>query len=106
MADKLDQKQIEHVAELAKLSFTAAELAKFTPQLTEITALFEELDQADTTGVTPMTSATDEVNVMRADAPVAISEEERQALLDNAPETAKGLIKVPAIINESEDGED
>lgn len=106
MADKLDRRQIEHVAELAKLAFTDAELAKFTPQLEEITALFTELDQADTTGVAPMTSATDEENVMRADEPEKISAEQRQALLDNAPETANGLIKVPAIIDESEDGED
>ena len=29
----------------------------------------------------------------------------REALLKNAPETANGLIKVPAIIDESGDGE-
>ncbi|MED7644804.1 UNVERIFIED_CONTAM: Asp-tRNA(Asn)/Glu-tRNA(Gln) amidotransferase GatCAB subunit C, partial [Lactiplantibacillus plantarum] len=47
-----------------------------------------------------------EVNVMREDVAVKSSDQERQALLDNAPETANGLIKVPAIIDESEDGEE
>ncbi|MGL5104307.1 MAG: Asp-tRNA(Asn)/Glu-tRNA(Gln) amidotransferase subunit GatC, partial [Limosilactobacillus fermentum] len=54
----------------------------------------------------PMSTPTTEVNVMREDVAVKSSDQERQALLDNAPETANGLIKVPAIIDESEDGEE
>lgn len=37
---------------------------------------------------------------MREDVAVKSSDQERQALLDNAPVTANGLIKVPAIIDE------
>ena len=33
MASQIDQQQVKHVAELAKLEFNDAELAKFTPQL-------------------------------------------------------------------------
>ena len=106
MAEQLDRQQVEHVADLAKLSFTDAELAKFTSQLEEIVGLFNDLAEVDTTGVEPMTTPTTEVNVMREDVAVQSSDEERKALLDNAPETANGLIKVPAIIDESEDGEE
>lgn len=32
MAEQLDRQQVEHVADLAKLAFTDAELDKFTPK--------------------------------------------------------------------------
>ena len=101
MAEKLGRKAAEHVAELAKLSFTDAELDHFVPQLEATMHLFDDLQQMDTTGVTPMYSPTQEVSVMRED--VAVASNQRDALLANAPETEQGLIKVPAIIDESED---
>ena len=48
-----------------------------------------------------MYSPTQELSVMRED--VAVANNQRDALLANAPETEQGLIKVPAIIDESED---
>lgn len=50
-----------------------------------------------------MTSPTDQVNAMRED--IAVNSNQREALLDNAPDTEEGYIKVPAIIDESGDGE-
>lgn len=105
MAENLDREQVQHVAELAKLSFTDAELDHFVPQLEEIIDLFNQLAEVDTEQVKPMTTATDEVNVLREDEAVKSSEAMRQALLANAPETEDGLIKVQAILDESEDGE-
>ena len=104
MASQIDQQQVKHVAELAKLEFNDAELAKFTPQLGSIIDMFEELQAQNTDGVEPMYSPTDRGNVMRED--VAVKSNEREALLKNAPDTEGGLIKVPAIMDdESEDGE-
>ena len=105
MAENLDREQVQHVAELSKLSFTDAELDHFVPQLEEIIDLFNQLAEVDTEQVKPMTTATDEVNALREDEAVKSSEAMRQALLANAPETEDGLIKVPAILDESEDGE-
>ena len=90
MASKITEQQVEHVAELAKLEFKDEELTKFTTQLGSIIDMFEDLTNVDTEGVEPMTSASDRENVMRE---------------DNAPDTDDGYIKVPAIIDESEDGE-
>ena len=103
MANQIDEQQVQHVASLAKLKFTDEELSEFTPQLESIIDLFETLEKVDTTGVTPMHSATDQVNVMRED--VAINSNQREELLKNAPESENGYIKVPAIIDESGDGE-
>jgi aspartyl-tRNA(Asn)/glutamyl-tRNA(Gln) amidotransferase subunit C len=47
----------------------------------------------------------DHTNTLREDVAVKSDEALREALLKNAPETANGLIKVPAIIDESGDGE-
>ena len=46
---------------------------------------------------------TDQINVMRED--IADNWNQRQALLDNAPDTADGYIRVPTIIDESGDNE-
>lgn len=105
MASKITEQQVEHVAELAKLQFDDEELSKFTTQLGSIIDMFEDLQAVDTDGVEPMTSPTDRVSVMREDKAIKSSKEEQEALLKNAPETDGGYIKVPAIIDESEDGE-
>ncbi|HIX34804.1 MAG TPA: Asp-tRNA(Asn)/Glu-tRNA(Gln) amidotransferase subunit GatC [Candidatus Limosilactobacillus merdigallinarum] len=103
MAEKIDRQEVQHVADLAKLSFDDEALDKITPQLEEIIGLFTDLQKVDTDGVEPMYSPTTEVNVMREDK--GVRSNQRDALLKNAPDTQDGLIKVPAIIDESEDGD-
>ncbi len=77
----------------------------FTPQLEKIIGMFEELSTVDTTGVPVTSRMSDHTNTLREDVAVKSDEALREALLKNAPETANGLIKVPAIIDESGDGE-
>lgn len=101
MAEKINRAEVQHVADLAKLSFDSAALDKFTPQLEKIIGMFDDLQKVDTEGVEPMYSPTTEVNVMREDK--GVRSDQREALLKNAPDTQDGLIKVPAIIDESED---
>ena len=103
MAEKIDRQEVKHVADLAKLSSDDAALDKITPQLEEIIDLFTDLQKVDTDGVEPMYTPTTEHNVMREDK--GVQSGQRDELLANAPETHDGLIKVPAIIDESEDGE-
>ena len=102
MASKITKQQVEHVAELAKLEFPKDELGKFTTQLGSIIDMFEDLTAVDTDGVEPMTSATDRVNVMREDK--AIKGTDRETLMHNVPQKDRGFVKVPAIIDESEEG--
>ncbi|WP_047999242.1 Asp-tRNA(Asn)/Glu-tRNA(Gln) amidotransferase subunit GatC [Lactiplantibacillus herbarum] len=103
--ERINAEQVQHVAGLAKLEFTPEQLATFTPQLEKIIGMFEELSAVDTTGVAVTSRMSDHTNSLREDVAVKSDEKLRQALLDNAPETANGLIKVPAIIDESGDGE-
>lgn len=101
MPEKINRAEVKHVADLAKLSFDESALDKLTPQLEEIIGMVDELQEVDTDGVEPMYSPTTEVNVMREDK--GVQSGQRDALLKNAPDTQDGLIKVPAIIDESED---
>ncbi|MEJ6399615.1 Asp-tRNA(Asn)/Glu-tRNA(Gln) amidotransferase subunit GatC [Nicoliella lavandulae] len=101
MADRIDKETVKHVAGLAKLSLTEDQLPYLTGQLDSIMDLVDTLSEVDTDEVEPTYSVTDQINVMRED--VAENWGERDALLNNAPEVADGLIRVPTIIDESED---
>lgn len=101
--ERITKDQVQHVAELAKLEFNDADLQKFTGQLESIIGLFEQLNEVDTTDVPVTTQVNDRHNALRDD--VAVRSDQRDALLANAPETERGMIKVPAIIDESGDGE-
>ena len=94
--------EVKHVASLAKLEFTDEELQKFTGQMDEIINMVEQLGEVDTTDVPVSSTVTEEVNVMRED--VAVKGTDRTLLMKNVPEEKDGLIKVPAIIDESEEG--
>lgn len=94
--------EVKHVASLAKLEFTDEELQKFTGQMDEIINMVEQLGEVDTTYVPVTSTVTEEVNVMRED--VAVKGTDRTLLMKNVPEEKDGLIKVPAIIDESEEG--
>ena len=94
--------EVKHVASLAKLEFTDEELQKYTGQMDEIINMVEQLGEVDTTDVPVTSTVTEEVNVMRED--VAVKGTDRTLLMKNVPEEKDGLIKVPAIIDESEEG--
>ncbi|AQW21634.1 asparaginyl/glutamyl-tRNA amidotransferase subunit C [Lentilactobacillus curieae] len=103
MSERISEDQVNHVAELAKLKLEADQLPYFTNQLDKIIGMFETLSKVDTDGVEPTTSVSDQLNTMRED--VADNWNQRQELLDNAPDAENGYIKVPAIIDESGDNE-
>lgn len=96
----IDKKQVQHVAELSKLAFSDAELAQFTDQLADIMKMTDELNAVDTTGVPVTTHVNGLQNVMRDD--IAQTDPSRDVLMQNAPDSANGLLKVPAIMDKEE----
>lgn len=96
----IDKKQVQHVAELSKLAFSDAELAHFTEQLADIMKMTDELNAVDTTGVPVTTHVNHLQNVLRED--VAQAGPGREVLMQNAPDSADGLLKVPAIMDKEE----
>ena len=65
----IERKDVEHVARLARLALTDAELEKMREQLNGILAYIEKLNALQTDGVEPTSHAVPMVNVMRDDAP-------------------------------------
>lgn len=64
----LSQKDIIHLAHLARISLSEEELVAFEQELPSILQFVAELNSAPTDAVEPMTGGTDLVNVMRDDA--------------------------------------
>jgi aspartyl-tRNA(Asn)/glutamyl-tRNA(Gln) amidotransferase subunit C len=94
---RLTQKQVEHIARLARLYLTKEEKEKFAEELSVILDWVRELQELDTSKVEPTTNITGLVNVMAEDQinPSPIS---RSDLLSNAPVQEEGSIKVKAIL--------
>ena len=93
---KIDRKEVEHVAQLARLQFDEAQLDMFMHQMNNILEYFDKLQDLDTSDIEPTSHAVVMNNIFRDD------EEEklfnRNLMLENAPEKEKGCFKVPKII--------
>ena len=94
----LDKKEIEHIANLARLKLTDKELKVYGEQLSHILNYIDQLKEVDTTGIEPTTQVTGLVDVMRADEVVVWKQEETDKALAQAPETENNQIKVKRII--------
>jgi aspartyl-tRNA(Asn)/glutamyl-tRNA(Gln) amidotransferase subunit C len=93
----LNQRDVQRIADLARLELTAEELDLFTRQLGDILAYVEQIKTLDTAGVAP-TSQVQNRPVDRDDVPGPTLS--RSELLANAPDAAleSGLFKVPRVI--------
>ncbi len=98
MADRLSRTEVEHIAELAKLSLTEQEKERFGEQLSAILAHARSLQQLDTDTIPPTAQVIDLKNVMREDE-VEPSLPPEQALA-NAPHRADGYFRVKPILDE------
>jgi aspartyl-tRNA(Asn)/glutamyl-tRNA(Gln) amidotransferase subunit C len=89
-------KDVEHVAELARLQFTEAEKERLRHQLNQILAYMEKLNEIDTTHVEPLSHVAGVSNVFREDSMRPSSP--REEILRNAPEKTEKFFKVPKVI--------
>ena len=92
----ITEKDVRHVALLARLALTDEETALYTEQLGRILHYVEKLSELDTEGVEPTTYTVPLREVFREDR--AGGSLERGEALKNAPESARGCFKVPKII--------
>ncbi len=91
-------KDVEHVAALARLSFTEEEKAVLTGQLNEILVYMEQLNSLDTSEVEPLTQVIELDNVFRPDAVKPSYPQEE--ILKNAPAHTEKFFKVPKVIGD------
>ena len=89
---------VDHIATLARLSFTDDEKRQFTDQLNTILAYIDQLNTLDTSSVAPLTQVVEAENVLRPDdVKPGLTVD---ASLANAPARTEEFFKVPKVIGE------
>ncbi|MBD2847770.1 Asp-tRNA(Asn)/Glu-tRNA(Gln) amidotransferase subunit GatC [Paenibacillus sp. IB182496] len=89
-------KDVEHVANLARLELSEEEKEQFTGQLNAILNYAEKLGELDTSGVEPTTHVLPITNVMREDEPRPSTGVDKA--MRNAPDEDEGQFRVPAVL--------
>jgi aspartyl-tRNA(Asn)/glutamyl-tRNA(Gln) amidotransferase subunit C len=89
---------VEHVASLAKLSFTEEEKQKLASELNEILTYMEQLNSLDTESVEPLSHVIELGNVFREDNLRAGLD--REEALKNAPAKTEKFFRVPRVIGD------
>jgi aspartyl-tRNA(Asn)/glutamyl-tRNA(Gln) amidotransferase subunit C len=95
---RLTTAEVRHVAELAKLRLTDAEIEQYAEQLSAILDYAQGLQRVDTRSVPPTPYVLPLANVMREDAPAPCLT--NQAALANAPDQVDGFFRVRAVFEE------
>jgi len=93
---KINKREIEHIAVLARLSLSEEEKDLFGLQIGGILDYMEQLNGLDTKGIEPTSHVLSIQNVMREDIPAA-SLPRTEALM-NAPSRTEQFFRVPKII--------
>lgn len=93
---KLSREEVEHIADLARLSLGEDEFATYGEQLSAILEHFEHLQELDTDDIPPTATVLPLRSVMREDEPRVWGE--RENLLENAPDADEGCFKVPPVL--------
>jgi aspartyl-tRNA(Asn)/glutamyl-tRNA(Gln) amidotransferase subunit C len=96
----ITESDIEKIAQLAHLEITPEERRAFTPQMAEIVAYVEQLNELDTSLIEPATGGLtpegERTDTLREDV-VRPSLGQKQAL-DQAPDAASGYFRVPKVL--------
>ena len=96
----INESDIAKVAQLAHLDLGEAELKTFVPQMTEIVAYVEQLNELDTTNIEPaiggLTPEGERTNASRNDE-IEGSLGQKTALAE-APDPAEGHFRVPKVL--------
>jgi aspartyl-tRNA(Asn)/glutamyl-tRNA(Gln) amidotransferase subunit C len=94
---KLSLAQVEHIAELARLSLSDEEKARYQEQLSAILDYAERLQAIDTSAIPPTATVLPLRNVMRADQ--ALPSMSRDDVLANAPQVEADSFRVQAVLD-------
>jgi aspartyl-tRNA(Asn)/glutamyl-tRNA(Gln) amidotransferase subunit C len=92
----LDKAAIARIAALARIRLAEGELEPLASELSHILTWVEQLNEVDTSGVAPMSSAAATRLPMRED--VVTDGGRREDILGNAPRTARGFFVVPKVV--------
>jgi aspartyl-tRNA(Asn)/glutamyl-tRNA(Gln) amidotransferase subunit C len=92
----IDAATVRRVAKLARIAEPEERLEPLARELSAIISFIEQLDEVDTDGVEPMTSAVHVTLPMREDVVADGGDAERVLL--NAPKSDQGFFVVPKVV--------
>ena len=92
----VDATTVRHIAKLARIAVTDAEVAALAPELTNILGWVEQLQEVDVEGVQPMTAVIP--NTLRLREDEVTDGGIRDEVLKNAPVAEHGFFAVPKVI--------
>ena len=92
----IDSNQARHVATLARIAMSDAEIDALVPELNNILGWVEQLAEVDTDGVEPLAAVIPSALAFRADE--VTDGDVRDAVLANAPAAEHGFFAVPRVV--------
>ncbi len=95
---KLTKKDVQYIADLARLDLTEKELKLYGSQLSDILNYIDQLQEVDTTNIEPTAQVTGLENVFREDKTEDWNEQERKIAIKQAPELENGQVKVKRVL--------
>ena len=87
---------VRHVAKLARIAMSDAEIDALVPELNQILGWVDQLGEVNTDGVEPLTAVIDLKLRLRDD--VITDGNVRDKVLANAPDAQHGFFAVPKVI--------
>ena len=96
VSKRITEKEVEHIAWLAKIELSEDEKNLFTEQFNSILEFFRIIDEVKTGNVLPSLHAVDLADVLRED--IVEPSLSREKALANAPKKEKGFFKSPKIL--------
>jgi len=94
----ISEQDVKHIAKLARLGLTQNEIRKFQKELSSILNYIEKLKEVDISKAEPTSHPIEVKNVMRDDEVRSTKSEVRKKIMDLAPETKEGYLKVKSIL--------
>ena len=90
-------KDLENIANLARLKLREDEKEKFLDQFNQILKYVEKLNELDTQNVEPLSHSLDLLNVTRKD--IKGKSLPREKALENAPSKSNEFFRVPKVVS-------
>jgi aspartyl-tRNA(Asn)/glutamyl-tRNA(Gln) amidotransferase subunit C len=92
----VDPATVRHIAKLARIAVSDADVAALAPELSNILGWIEQLGEVDVSGIEPMTAVIP--NQLRLRDDLVTEGNRRDDILANAPVAEHGFFAVPKVI--------
>jgi len=92
----VDTATVKKVASLARIAISDSDAERLAPELNNILGWIEQLGEVDTSSVEPMTAVIP--NTLRLREDVVTEGQQRDAVLQNAPQGEHGFFTVPKVV--------